>query len=215
MGSGNISALVYKVNFVQQLLGKPIKIWLKNTSETELGLGWSSFPEYTLVFDGIVDFPQGTNLIYIPLLSPFAYSGDNLAVRVNRPMDTEYFNSLNHFFYTDSPDHPNRSRYIQSDTVVYDPALPSAAGTISSNIPFTVFVAQNATLATPEVRIQQVGSDLVLSWNAVAGACNYRIFGSSSPLLLRDTPLAVTNELSYTLPNSTKMFFKVVATTEE
>jgi M6 family metalloprotease-like protein len=215
MASGNLVGLVYKSHFVQELSNKPLKIWLKNTNETDLSAGWSGFTDYVLVFDGVINLPLGTNLLNITLTSPFAYTGANLAVRVNRPMDTEYFNTYNHFFYNDSLSFPNRSRYILSDSIVYDPAAPSALGTLSSSIPLTSFVVDNAVLATPVVSIQQQGTSLVLSWDAIPGAVKYRVFGSSSPLLLRDIPIAVTTELSYTLPNSSIMFFKVVATTED
>ncbi|MDD2229894.1 MAG: M6 family metalloprotease domain-containing protein [Candidatus Cloacimonetes bacterium] len=215
MASGNISGLVYKSNFVQELADKPIKIWVKNTSETDLSLGWSGFADYTLVFDGVLTFPIGTNLINIPFSIPFAYNGANLAVRVNRPMDTEYFSTDNHFYYNDAPDYPNRSRYVLSDTTVYDPTDPSAAGTLSSNVPVTVFVVDNAVLATPSITIQQQGADLLLSWNAVPGAVMYRFYASSSPDITMDAPLAVTSELSIAVPISAAMFFKVVATSEE
>ncbi|MDD3236176.1 MAG: choice-of-anchor J domain-containing protein, partial [Candidatus Cloacimonetes bacterium] len=211
MAVGNISGMAYKGSFVQDIGDKPIKIWIKNTSESDLSLGWSSFVGYTLVFDGTLNFPVGTNLINIPFIAPFTYGGANLALRISRPLDTEFFNLNNHFFYSETPDYPNRSRYIQSDSIVYDPLAPSAAGTLSNFIPFTVFQVDDAALATPQLSITQQGANLLLSWIAVPGALNYKIYASSSPLMLRDTPIAQTTELNYTLPISSAMFFKVVA----
>ncbi len=214
MASGNLFAMVYKYNFVQELLDKPLKIWVKNTSEADLAIGWSSFAGYTLVFDGTLDFSVGQNQILIPFSTPFAYSGENLAVRVNRPMDSVYFNTLNHFYYTESTLYPNRSRYILSDSDNYDPASPSSSGTLSSNIPVCMFLSSGAKLATPQLSLQKDGSNLVLSWNAVPGANLYRIYASPTPSFLRDVPVAETNQLSYTIPEGSRMFYRVIATSQ-
>jgi hypothetical protein len=61
-------------------------------------------------------------------------------------MDVTYYPSSNVFYYTNtSTEHPNRSLYLYSDSVVYDPLAPSAVGTLVSNVPNTFFVVQNAT----------------------------------------------------------------------
>ncbi len=211
MASGNILAMVYKYNFVQELNNKPVKIWVKNTVETDLSISWSSFDGYTLVFDGTLNFAMGQHQILIPFATPFAYTGANLAVRVNRPMDTAYFNSSNHFYYTDSTLYPNRSRYMLSDSESYDPSAPSVAGTLSNSIPVSIFLSSGAKLGTPMLSMQQEGTSLVLRWNAVPGAAVYRIYASATPSFLRDTPVAETSQLSYTVPNGSKMFYRVVA----
>jgi M6 family metalloprotease-like protein len=217
MASGNLTGLVYKGNFVQELNNKPLKVWMKNTSESDLALGWSSFGDYTLVFDGFVNFPLGTNLVSIPLSTPFAYSGANLAIRVNRPMDTEYFSINNHFFYTDTPDSPNRSRYVLSDTVLYDPAAPSAAGTLSSSIPLTAFIVADAALATPVLSIQQQGSNIVLMWNEINGAKEYRLYTSEDPYNWSASYISIANPAhtyTYNAAVNGRTYFKVIASAD-
>jgi len=146
--SGTIAAIVYKNTFLTNLLAKPVKIWMAHTTVTDLTGGWLPGVDYTLVFDGTVDFPSGINYIVIPLDTPFAYTGGTLATRVNRPLDTSYYSSSDKFYYTTTPDHTNRSRYVYSDTVVYDPLAPSATGTALGYVPNTMFVVQNAVLET-------------------------------------------------------------------
>ena len=166
--SGTITALVYKNTFVTNLLDKPIKIWLAHATVTDLSGGWLPATDYTLVFDGTVDFPSGTNYIVIPLDTPFAYTGGTLATRVYRPMDTAYYSTSDKFYYTTNPAHTTRSRYLLSDSVTYDPLAPSAAGTTLGYFPNTTFVVQNAVLQTGAVlsgHVYEAGGT-----NPVAGA---------------------------------------------
>ncbi|MCB5285341.1 MAG: choice-of-anchor J domain-containing protein [Candidatus Cloacimonetes bacterium] len=143
--SGTITAIVYKNTFLNDLTGKAVKIWMAHTTVTDLTGGWLPGVDYTLVFDGTVDFPSGVNYIVIPLDTPFSYTGGTLATRVNRPMDTVYHSASDKFYYTTTPDHTNRSRYLYSDSVTYDPLAPSATGTAVGYVPNTLFVVQNAT----------------------------------------------------------------------
>ncbi len=144
--SGIINAVVYKNNFTQELLQKPVQIYMAHTTAANLTGGW--LPDtYTLVFNGLVDFPLGANYIIIPLTTPYVFNGGNLAVRAYRPLDTTAFASTNNFYYTNSSAvHPTRSRYLRSDTVTYDPLAPSAAGTTSSYVPLTWLVVNDAVL---------------------------------------------------------------------
>ena len=147
--SGTITAIVYKNTFSSNLQGKPVKIWMAHTAATNLSDGWLPAQDYTLVFDGLVDFPSGINHIVIPLTTPYQFTGGTLATRVNRPVDTQWYSSSDKFFYTTTADHPNRSRYLLSDSVTYDPMAPSAAGTLVGYVPNTIFVVDNA-VTSPE-----------------------------------------------------------------
>ncbi|MGC9362201.1 MAG: choice-of-anchor J domain-containing protein, partial [Candidatus Syntrophosphaera sp.] len=143
MQSGTIGAIVYKNTFGSDLQDKSVKIWMAHTDSLDLTGGW--LPEtYTLVFDGTVDFPSGINYVVIPLDTPYNYTGGTLATRVNRPMDTQYYSSSDKFFYTTTPDHASRSRYLYSDSTEYDPLAPSGTGTAVDYVPNTTFVVENA-----------------------------------------------------------------------
>jgi hypothetical protein len=149
LASGTIDALVYKNNFISNITGKPLKIWMAHTAVTDLSGGWLPALDYTLVFDGTIDLPSGINEVVIPLTTPFAYTGGTLAVRVNRPIDTVFYNTNDHWYYTDTAaTHTVRSRYLQSDSVTYDPLAPSAAGTTNNYVPNTWFVVSGAVMQT-------------------------------------------------------------------
>jgi len=144
--TGIITAIAYKNNFTDNIANKPVKIWMKCTTEQSLTTAWLSSENYTPVFDGTINFPAGINYVVIPLDTPFNFTGGVLATRVNRPMDITYYPMTNVFYYTTtSTEHPNRSLYLNSDTVTYDPLAPSALGTLVSYVPNTFFVVQNAT----------------------------------------------------------------------
>ncbi len=146
--SGTITALVYKNTFLNERPDKAVKIWMAHTTVTDLTAGWLPAVDYTLVFDGTVDFPSGVNYVVIPLQFPFAYTGGTLATRVYRVFDTGALSSSDKFFYTTNAAHSTRSRYLRSDSVTYDPLAPSANGTTLNYHPNTMFVVQNAVLET-------------------------------------------------------------------
>ncbi|MDY0151280.1 MAG: choice-of-anchor J domain-containing protein, partial [Candidatus Cloacimonas sp.] len=92
--SGTIVALVYQNDF-DTSISRPIQIWLQNTTSENCNEGWLPFTGYSLVFDGEVSFPAGLNSILIPI-TPFNYTGGNLAIRTSRTWldewtDSKYF----------------------------------------------------------------------------------------------------------------------------
>ncbi len=101
--SGTITAIVYKNTSTNAREDKAIKIWMAHTTATDLSGGWLPSANYTLVFDGLVDFPAGVNYIVIPLTTPFAYTGGTLATRVYRVFDSGSITSTEKFYYTTMP----------------------------------------------------------------------------------------------------------------
>jgi M6 family metalloprotease-like protein len=211
MATGEIGSIVLFSNFVESLAAEPVKIWMKNTSLADVSAGWLPFEGYSLVFDGTVDFPMGENNIVINLATAFPYSGGNLAIRFNRPLDSVYFSTYNHFRYFSSSLYPNRSREIHSDTVEYNPALLTETGNLSSNIPLIAFATSNAALAIPQVQCFVSGSNLQLSWNAISGANSYQVYATDNPLVWPDAPLATVSSTSFSTTSSGQKFFKIVA----
>jgi len=119
---GTINALAFFNNFSTNLPGKPTKIWLGTTQQSDLTAGWVSATQMTQVFNGTVDYPSGQHTIVINLQTPFTYAGGNLVMMVNRPMDTTYFSSLDRFYYTNVAE--ARSRNIFADWTEYLPDNP-------------------------------------------------------------------------------------------
>lgn len=218
MHSGTIEGIIYYSYFTQDILQKPVKVWMKNTTANDLSTGWLDFAGYTLVFDGLLDFFAGeNNFVHIPLSIPFDYSGENLALRINRPIDTQFYDDFNTAFYYSTPMYVNnRSRYLVSNSIAYNPESPSAAGTLVNDIPLTTFIAPASVpvmLSAPEVNITRNGTDVLLDWNPVPGAYCYRVFISTDAYTWSDFPDAViyTENYSHAYASEEKKFFRVVA----
>ncbi|HOY85551.1 MAG TPA: choice-of-anchor D domain-containing protein, partial [Candidatus Syntrophosphaera sp.] len=143
--SGTITAIVYRNTFTSNLSNKPVKIWMATTTDTDLTGNWKSVT-YTQVFDGLVDFPSGSNYIVIPLSPAFTYTGNNLLTRVNRPMDTVKYTTSDKFYYTYTANHLNRTRYAYSDTETFIPLTPPTTSYTVSNVPNTWFVVNNPVM---------------------------------------------------------------------
>ncbi|MDZ4121018.1 MAG: carboxypeptidase regulatory-like domain-containing protein, partial [Candidatus Cloacimonadaceae bacterium] len=65
----------------------PVKLWLANTTQSDLSQGFIPVQEFTLVFDGIVDFAPGSNTVlfgFSELPQSFQYTGGNLALMALR-----------------------------------------------------------------------------------------------------------------------------------
>jgi hypothetical protein len=86
----------------------------------------------------MVNFPMGSNTIDITFNTPFMYTGNNLVMFVQRPMDTDYFSSSDYFLCQTVG--TARSLNHQSDSTTFDPAAPPASPTISGQFPKTTFV---------------------------------------------------------------------------
>ncbi|WP_044279130.1 carboxypeptidase regulatory-like domain-containing protein [Candidatus Cloacimonas acidaminovorans] len=133
---GNITAVTFYNNFVTNLTDKPVKLWLGTTDLADLSAGWI-LNDLTLVYDGTLNFPNGENTIVVPLQTPYLYTGGNLVLYANRPMDTQYFSSSDNFKAQTVGS--NRARKLVNDSVAYDPMNPSATGTLSGTFPKTSF----------------------------------------------------------------------------
>lgn len=150
--AGQINAVQFYNNFVStNTLAKPTKIWMGETTQTDLSAGWIPSSSLQLVFDGTVDYPVGNNTINIPLTTPYTYSGGNLVVMAYRPRDTVDYSSSDKFYAEDTPAYPNRTRNVYADTDTFDPANPPATHnlmTVSSKHPNITFFMQTGPHGT-------------------------------------------------------------------
>jgi hypothetical protein len=133
---GNITAITFYYNFISNITNTPVKLWLGTTDLENLSTGWI-LDNLTLVYDGTLNFPSGENAIIVPLQTPYTYTGGNLVLYANRPIDTAYYTSSDDF-KTQTVGN-NRARKLTSDSVVYDPMNPSATGSLSGQFPKTSF----------------------------------------------------------------------------
>jgi len=220
MTAGTIVGIYYYSTSTVVQQDKPIKIWMKNTSESSVQNAFLDFTGYVQVADAVITIPIGRAEIFIPFNTPFVYTGNNLAVRANRPMDTSYLSGTS--FYTQNLGGTNyRTRYMYSDSVVINPQDPAASGLTAytaTAFPLTMFAVTSATpvvVGVPIVSITSTVSGVQLSWEQVTNAQAYRIYMSDDPYNFPEQTPAIVQEpnRSYTFATTgiNKKFFKVVA----
>lgn len=150
--NGYITGLRWNYRFLEELLQKPVKIWLGSTTQDNLAAGWIPSGQLTLVYEGLLDFYPGIHVVQIMFDTPFVYQGGNLAMMVQRPMDTQFYSMHNQFFC--STVGTNRSRKIQHDTTSYNPASPPATGHIlSGQYPNTIFMYSDSLFVSISGRV--------------------------------------------------------------
>jgi hypothetical protein len=142
-GAGSINALSLFNNFNTNLTGAPIKVWMGTTTLTDLSADWIPSTQMTLVFDGNIDIPAGENNVMIPLMAPFNYTGDNLVIMFNRPMDTQYYSSSDYFKCQTVG--TNRARNMFSDGTEYDPAAPTGGTVTGQHAKIALYMGTTAT----------------------------------------------------------------------
>ena len=136
--SGTITSLALYNNFSGTPANGATKIWLGSTNVQDLSGGWIPSTQLTLVFDGIVNYPSGTNTIIIPLQMPYMHTPGNLVMMVQRPMDTTWYSSTDNFYGMTMGS--NRTLNIFNDGTAYDPANPPGGTTPINQVPkITIF----------------------------------------------------------------------------
>lgn len=136
MPGGAISGIKYFNNFDIAMPGVTIKLYLGETTATDLRAGWVDPTSLQLVFDGTVDFPAGNNDIFIQFTTPYQYQGGNLVVYAYK-QNLDWSNNRN-FYSTEAPSSA-RTRRAARYTTPYNPLAPEQPGLIMNFLPNTVF----------------------------------------------------------------------------
>lgn len=95
-----LSGVAYASNFVSTQTNKHIQIWAGETELDEMPFDWIDLEDLTLVFDGYVDFPEGSNEIFISFDLPYIYRGDNLVLYTHRVFENQFAEADNLFYGT-------------------------------------------------------------------------------------------------------------------
>ncbi|GAB1468541.1 hypothetical protein MASR2M64_12730 [Candidatus Cloacimonadota bacterium] len=136
--NGMITGIKLYTNFLSNIVDTPTHIWMGTTTQEDLSAAWIPSTELTQVFSGTMNYPSGENIIFITFTQPFAYTnGQNLVMMFHRPLDNSYYNSSDYF--KSQTIGTTRTRRLNSDTAVYDPAAP-ATTTATGQFPKTTFV---------------------------------------------------------------------------
>jgi hypothetical protein len=201
-----IEGIEFPYDFVQDIAGRELKVWLKNTDDTSLGADFPAFEGYSLVYDLPVDLSVGERSLYLPFDIPFTYTGGNLAIRTNRVMDSQYFNSANRFKQYEAG--AGRSIYLRSDSIQYEPTSALSGATISSKAPLISVRYRETILSRPEISISRHENGIRLDWQAVENAASYKVLISVD---MENWVEITTTGNWFIYQNAPKAFFKVIA----
>ncbi|MEN6445006.1 MAG: T9SS type A sorting domain-containing protein [Candidatus Cloacimonas sp.] len=135
---GIITHLKFYNNFVENITNKPVIIWLGETDLVNLPLSWIPSTQLTMVYYGNMSFPSGQNEIVFPLSPTYHYQGRNLVLMVQRPFDSQSFNTNDKFKM--QPGAMQRTKYIYSEQEEHDPASPPLYAFDTNQYPQTGFV---------------------------------------------------------------------------
>ena len=143
--TGQIHHIVYKNSFgtSSHFTARPLKVYMGETSQSNLAAGWVPVDGQQLVFDGTVALPYGDNDIDIQLAAPYSYQGGNLVVTVVAP-DYNTGAYFDRFYVLDGTAHANRSRMADTDVLT---ALAGTTGSASAAVPYTRFVLESEGVA--------------------------------------------------------------------
>ncbi len=193
---GMITEVSFYNNFVSNLAAMPTKIWLGTTAQSDLSTGWIASTLLTQVYDGTVNYPTGQNIVHVSFTTPYTYTGGNLVMMVNRPIEALSYNSSDLFQCQTVG--TNRSRNIYSSTVTYDPTSPPTTGsTLSGQFPktsFTYYPVNPNPVFGINPSAKDWGSVLMNSINTQS----FVIFNSGSTALTINS-IAVTGSEMYSL----------------
>jgi len=165
--TGIITHLIFYNNFIENINGKPVIIWLGETDLVNLPLVWIPSSELSMVYYGTMSFPAGENEIIFPLSPTYNYQGQNLVLMVQRPFDYDVFNA-NNVFRTQSGA-MQRTKYIYSDQQEHDPNAPPLYAFDSYQYPQTGFIMRPPNTGFLRGTVRN-GTDLVCGASVTADA---------------------------------------------
>lgn len=183
VSQGSIEKIKYHCNNTQgQTISKPVKIYMANTELDDLGISWIPQDKFTLVYDGIITIPEGNSYVELNLTTPFTYSGGNLCVMNERPMDTQYFGGIK--FYSTEYSTP-RQRHYKSDTQEFNWTQP---GESYVYVPNTMFFINPISPEVPSTITS-------LQINPISGTNNASITFNAPILNLGGTTLSSISKI--------------------
>ena len=123
----------------------PVKIWIKEVTQTDLNSGWVAPANFVLVFDDTVEVRYGQHEIYVPFASPYLYTSNNNIVVKSYQYDPEWPGIATSFLSNGSAT-TNRSRF-SLDVFALDPNNPPL-GNAMPDYPATDFIIDTLTDVT-------------------------------------------------------------------
>src|SRR5690606_6250755 len=116
---------------------------------TDLETDWLDPSNFTLVYDGLMDFQKGENSHYIELDTPYEYGGENLVIYSNKTYPEQVlWSTFISTFYEDTI----YSRLVDAASEPYDPMNPPNG--------YNVWYVPNVTLFFSSGEMSIIENDL-------------------------------------------------------
>ena len=139
VSSGLLTELILYYTNNSTLPDQSVSIWVGETAYSSPPEEWLSAEELTLVYEGLLNIPDYEGELHLPLTEPYSYTGENLVIMIHRPWHNNWGGNLC-FYYSNTPDFPDRAIYNYSDTEVLDPLNPPLDSFYLSCVPNTTLI---------------------------------------------------------------------------
>ena len=101
ISNGIISGMYYRyTNSGNTVTDRHIQVYMADSDTGDILDGWKNEEDMTLVFDGYVNFENGSNMLRLTFDAPFTFNGKNLRIMTVKLDDTTFsdirFNAKNH-----------------------------------------------------------------------------------------------------------------------
>jgi hypothetical protein len=214
--NGEIQGIAY-YNYFQNNVNATVQIWMQNTDATDVSTAWLPWENYTLVYDGPVFFPSGSNEIVVSFTTPFNYTGGNLGIRTSRTWVGDEYSSYDRWWITEDPNYPGRTRFYYADGSEIADGNPAEAGSGDHNPNVQLFMISDSlveTLPAPVVNATESATGFELNWELIPYAYNYNVYVSADPYDYSTVEPTVVYTNTYEMDTTAdKNFYKVTANT--
>jgi hypothetical protein len=183
----SLVGIQYTCQFDEDVNDVPIQIYLAETTQNDLLNGWLNPSEFTLVYNGMMDFKKGFNNLYITLDEAFDYTNKNLVVYSNKSHSEMVLWSTFMSTYNENGDF---SRIVDGDGAAFDPMNPPTSYPVyySPNISFFFSDGQMAVIDQNQTQVSiypnPVSDKLNVQLNTNEKIEEIRIINSVGQLLM-------------------------------
>ena len=139
VSSGLLTELILYYTNNSTMPDQSIAIWVGETAYSSPPEEWISAEELTLVYEGLLNIPDYEGELHLPFAEPYSYTGGNLVIMIHRPWHNTTGGNLC-FYYSNTPDFPDRAICNYSDTLAFDPLNPPLGSFYFSRVPNTTLI---------------------------------------------------------------------------
>lgn len=175
--TGIIFGIGYEYKFKADELNAPVRIWMGETDTLNLQT-WISATEMTLVYEGLLNIPEGRHSVYIPFQTPFNYSdaSKNLIIMTEKTGD---HGRPDQYFYGYGA--ANMTTLVTaSDVSIPDPYNMPPTGGMSTNISPDIRFVFNDNLGLASGTVSEQGGSPIEGAKVVVNDLNIMTYTDAS-----------------------------------